>query len=136
MDLSKLATLKTMLITAGKFSEVYRYFLDHFGEDPAFLAKCESARDPLLEAALAEISRQMYGPAGVPADVVLTRFGRGGFIHGAFSVAGRVGAVIYFEDLRKGLVAVAAGGDEMKYARFTAKPPAAGGLTSWLPSDN
>ena len=55
MDLSKLADLKEKLVTTTKFISVWEHFLDHFGENPAFIKLGERVRHPFLEAVFTRI---------------------------------------------------------------------------------
>src|SRR5262249_52225983 len=49
MDLSLLETLKDKLLHAKQFSKVWEYFLDHFGENPDFVALGERTQDAFLK---------------------------------------------------------------------------------------
>jgi hypothetical protein len=134
MDLSRLATLKAKLLTAQNFGEILGYFLDHFGDHPAFIGLGEPARDEFLEQALAQVAAQLFGKAVPIRDLRLVRLPEHEFVHGGFLVGGKVGTLIYFEDLRKGLISVAwsLSPPETKYARFSGRPVP----HSWLRSDN
>jgi hypothetical protein len=134
MDLSKLATLKVKLLTATNFGEVLGFFLDHFGDHPAFLDLGEPITDEFLTAVLAQVAGEMFHKPVVLRDIRLIRLPDYEFIHGGFSAEGKVGTLLYFEDARKGLVSVAwsLSPPETKYARFTGRPVP----NSWLRSDN
>jgi hypothetical protein len=134
MDLSKLATLKSKLLTADNFGEVTGYFLDHFGDHPIFIELGEPTRDDFLEQVLAQVAGQLFGRNVVMRDIRLVRLPEHGFIHGGFLVEGKVGTIIYFEDERKGLISIAwsLSPPETKYARFTGRPV----TNSWLRSNN
>jgi hypothetical protein len=134
MDLSKLATLKAKLLTAKHFGEVTGYFLDHFGDHPAFLDLGEPTTDDFLDQVLAQVAGQLFGRSVVIHGIRLVRLPEHSFVHGGFSVEGKVGTLIYFEDERKGLISIAwsLSPPETKYARFAGRPV----LNSWLRSDN
>lgn len=122
MDLSRLQTLREKLATAREFGDVWRYFLDHFGEDQAFLDFGEPVRDPFLEGIIAQIGRQMFGEEVTLTDWVLRRVPGHGFIHGSGDLHGRLAGVLYFEADRAGLLAVIMlNPPETKYARFGAR---------------
>src|SRR5689334_3081874 len=98
MDLSQLATLKTKLLTAKNFGEVTGYFLDHFGEDPAFMELGEPIRDEFIEQVLAQVAGQIFQRMVVIRNIRLVRLPEHEFIHGGFMVEGKVGTLLYFED--------------------------------------
>ena len=134
MDLSKLATLKAKLATAKNFSEVTGYFLDHFGEDPSFLELGQLASDDFIEQVVAEVAGQLFGRRVPIRNLRLVRLPEQEFLHGGFTVEGKVGTLIYFEDQRKGLIAIAwsVAPPETKFARFSGQPVP----SSWLRSSN
>jgi hypothetical protein len=124
MDLGKLQTLKRMLTTAREFSSVFAYFLDHFGESPEFIALGERTDSPFLETVLAEIGKELFGKEVQVQDVLLTRLAEQGFIHGACSLGGTLANVLYFEDVRMGLLVVVLSFDtnETRLVRFSGRP--------------
>jgi hypothetical protein len=121
MDLSLLATLKDKLVNATEFSDVWRYFLDHFGEDPKFIALGDRSRDAFLEAVLDQIGMQMFGKPGSVTDLLLSHLPEHHFTHGGVLLDGHLANVLYFDDIRSGMVAVwmATPSGETKYARFS-----------------
>jgi hypothetical protein len=124
MDLAKLATLREKLLHADDFGTVWKYFLDHFGEDPAFIALGEPASEPFLEAVFAEVGRQLVGRPVTVRNLRLIRLAEQGFIHGGALLDGRPANVLYFEDVRVGMLGVvwSVAPGEMKYARFHGQP--------------
>jgi hypothetical protein len=125
MDLTLLATLKDKLVTATEFDDVFRYFLDHFGENPKFIALGERSHDPFLVAVIEQIASQIFGKR-VPLDnLLLTRLPDHNFTHGGVILNSHLANVLYFDDIRMGLVAVLMGfpTGEMKYARFSGQRP-------------
>jgi hypothetical protein len=134
VDLSKLATLKAKLVTAKNFGEVTGYFLDHFGDDPAFLTLGQPTTDDFIEQVLAQVAAQLFQRDVVIQDLRLVRLPEHEFLHGGFHVGGKIGTLIYFEDERKGLISIAwsLSPPETKYARFSGRPVP----NSWLRSSN
>src|SRR5262245_19566334 len=102
MDLALLTTLKDKLVQAKNFTEVWQYFFDQFGEDPAFIALGERTEHPFLEAILVQIGKEMFGHEVDLADVLLTRLPEQEFVHGGLTLDGRLANVIYFEDIQVG----------------------------------
>jgi hypothetical protein len=124
MDLTRLQELKHKLLHEEKFDPVWSFFLDHFGKDPNFIALGERAQHPLVEAVVTQVGRQLFARDGTVSRLLLTRLPDEQFIHGGFFMGERPGGVIYFEDARIGLVAVAdiPPSIEAKYARFSGHP--------------
>jgi hypothetical protein len=124
MDLAKLATLKDKLLHADEFGTVWKYFLDHFGEDPAFIALGEPTEQPFLEAVFAEIGRQLLGRPLTVSRLRLIRLPEEGFIHGGAALDGKPANVLYFEDVQVGMLGVvwSLAPGVMKYARFSGRP--------------
>jgi hypothetical protein len=124
MDLARLQELKQKLLHEERLAPVWEFFLSRFGENPEFIALGERARHPFVETVVAEVGRQMYPREAEVSGLLLTRVPGRQFLHGAFSVGGRIGGVIYFEDARVGLVVVPdkPPSIEVKYARFSGHP--------------
>jgi len=124
MDMNHLQELQRKLRHDKDLAPVWDYFLTHLAEAPAFMALGERSRDPFVESVVTEVSRQLYGPSGKVHGLMLTRLPERAFIHGGFTVGGRIGAVFYFEEVGMGLVAVAENPPStvMRYARFSGHP--------------
>jgi hypothetical protein len=124
VDLTLLATLKDKLVNATDFSEVFHYFLDHFGCDPDFIALGERTESPRLVTIIAQAAGQMFGKPVTPTDVLFARLPEQGFLHGRCVVVDKVANVIYFEDIHTGLLAViwSFAPAETKLARFRCQP--------------
>jgi hypothetical protein len=90
----------------------------------AFIELGEPIRDEALETTIAHVVLQMFPRDGEDIQVRLIGLADQGFIHGNVVVAGRVGGVLYFEDVRVGLIAVSESfpSDETKFARFSTMP--------------
>src|SRR5207244_1562321 len=90
MDLSLLKTLKQQLHEAEQFSDVWDYFMTHFGEVPEFIALGQRGSDPFLEMVLAEVGRQLFGREIRISNLLLTRIPEFGFIHGTVWIEGKL----------------------------------------------
>lgn len=121
MDLSRLATLKAKLVQAKEFSDIWTYFLDHFGEDPAFHALGERTRNGFIEAIFDNVAKAMFNGKIEGRDVLLTRLADHLFIHGGGIFGSHLVNVIYFEDIQVGVVIVVKpfSKDPQQYIRFT-----------------
>ena len=124
MELSLLGTLKEKLINNKVLADVQTYFLDHFGENQQFMDLGEEYSDPFLEGILRQVARQLQGRAVTVDNVLLLRLPEEGFIHGHCAIDGRMGALLYFEDIRQGLLSViwSLSPPETKFVRFSARP--------------
>jgi hypothetical protein len=120
MELGLLATLKDKLLHAEKFDTVFAYFLDHFGEDPLFIAMGEPAESPMLEAVIAQLGVQVLHYRDGVTNLFLTRLADRRFIHGGGRLGDYLLTVFYFEDIQMGLAcAVAPGSEQTQYMRFS-----------------
>ena len=124
MDLDRLATLKEELLHTADFKQIWSYFMDNFGEDPAFIALGERAQHPMLEAIVTQTCRQLFGKPVTFGHLLLTRLPEYQFIHGGLMVEGKLGMVFYFEDIQVGLllVVMAFGAGDNRLVRFTGRP--------------
>jgi hypothetical protein len=55
----QLAALKDQLVTAKQFSDVYTYFFDRLGEDPAFLEHGQREDNKFLKSVLASVGEEL-----------------------------------------------------------------------------
>jgi hypothetical protein len=121
MDLTRLQELKRKLIHDKDLMPVWNYFLDHFGNDPDFMALGHGTSDPFLESVLAQVGVQMFPQDALVIQSQLVRLDDQQFIHGSVNVAGRPGIIFYFEEDQVGMVVVSdqAAFDNAKMARFS-----------------
>jgi hypothetical protein len=124
MDLTKLQELKRLLVEEKVLSTIWTYFLDHFGHDSAFHGLGQRGRHAFVEAVIAQVVRQLYPQAEAVTGLLLDRLAEQEFVHGGFFVEARPGGVIYDEDGRVGLIAIAElpPSIDVKYARFLGQP--------------
>jgi hypothetical protein len=123
MDLSLLKTLEEKLHQAQEFSDVWDYFLTHFGQKPEFIALGQRTGDDFLEAVLAEVGKQLFGRPVRITDMLLTRLPEHGFIHGSVVLEGKLTSAIYFEKIHKGMLGIlwSSSPPETKFVRFTGR---------------
>jgi hypothetical protein len=124
MDFIQFHELKQKLLHDRDLAPVWRYFLNHFAEQPGFMELGEQARNVFVEAVIDQVGIQLYGNSSKVRDLILRRLDDQRFVHGGFMVDGRVGGVIFFEDAHIGLVTVAElpPSIDVKYARFSGQP--------------
>ncbi|HZL36059.1 MAG TPA: hypothetical protein VFC78_12155 [Tepidisphaeraceae bacterium] len=132
MNLSNLKELKQRVASAKDLAAPFRYFLDHFGEDPAFLDMGRRVQNPVLEALLSAVAGQMAPGANAVRDLLLIELADHGFIHGNCRFHGRNANLLFFTDIAVGIVAVSPPrpGDATNYCRFTARRAGEGEVPS------
>src|SRR5262245_23900652 len=123
MDLSKLATLKDLLLNGNDFARTWEYFLDNFGENAQFMDGGERTQSPLLEAVISQVGQQLAGEPVALKDLLLVKIPGQDFIHGGCQIGTRIASVIYFENDKSGLIAIpwSPATGETKYARFSTR---------------
>ncbi len=104
-DLKKLTTLKQLLVEATDLSDVYGYFMDHFGQSPELMTFGEPLRDTALIDVLELIGSQVIGKKVRISQPFLLHVAEQTFIHGVFRLGDHIASVFYFEDIEKGLAA-------------------------------
>ena len=119
MDLSRLDTLKTLIVEAKEFAEPFNYFFDHFGEQRDFMREGERTQNSLLDEILKRLGENLYGEGAPYVPGILTEIKDYHFFHGNCFVAGRLGVVIFFSDLDMGLLSIAEPGKGALMMRFT-----------------
>ena len=121
MSSEAIEVLKDKLINAKDLSDVMDYFLTHLGEDPEFLSLGKRIQHPVLEVLLPQIGKQMLGKRAKMKHLELMRVPEHHLVHGGFTLGGKIGNLIYFEDIHLGLLAVAVSfrTGETKFARFS-----------------
>lgn len=130
MDLRLLETLKQKLAKSKDLAEPFEYFIDHFGTDLQFMQMGQSFQAPVLEEFIAGIAQHWFKTNLIRLDQQLVQIPKTSFVHGICRINGRQSNVIYFDDIKVGLVALlpTRPGEKMEYGRFTgrkAPPPEA-----------
>ncbi|MUG96425.1 hypothetical protein F7734_30395 [Scytonema sp. UIC 10036] len=122
MKIDRLQELKRKLTFEADLSDIWLYYMDHFADDPKFTDLGEPAYSEYLDAVLHKTCQQMFGSAIKITNFFPIYIAQYRLFHGPFQVDGRIGGVIYFEDLKIGLLAVSADNpptDAVKYSRFS-----------------
>jgi hypothetical protein len=124
MDLSLLETLREQLGKATRFSEVWDFFLTNFGEKPDFFQVGEKIQDEFLEQVLGQVGQSLFGKPVAVEAVQLLGLREHHFIHGSALINRKLTTILYFDDLCKGMLAIAWAikPAEMTFARFTGVP--------------
>ena len=107
MDLTLLDTLRFKIATDKVLADVFEYFFDNFGEDPEFFSVGTPVEDTRLAQLLAHVGGALFKAAKITLrDSRLVRIDEYSFIHGGFLMNGALANVIYFDDIKKGILAV------------------------------
>jgi hypothetical protein len=125
MKLARLKQLKQKLLQEKDLSKIWLFYMDEFADHPEFIEVGSPKSDSFLEAVIPQICKQMFGTQVNIADLLLIYIPEYQFFHAPFVAGGRTGGLIYFEEERIGLLAVATGfpmSDEVKYSRFSSAP--------------
>jgi hypothetical protein len=104
-DLKKLITLRQRLVEATDFSDVYVYFMDHFGQSPDLMTLGKPLRDKAFLDVLEHIGAQVIGKKARVSQPFLLHVAEASFIHGAFRLGDHLASVFYFGDIKMGLAA-------------------------------
>jgi hypothetical protein len=122
MNIDRLQELKQKLTDVADLSDIWLFYMDHFADHPEFTELGEPAENEYLDAVLHKTCQQMFGRAIKITGFFLIYIAPYRLFHGPFQVEGRIGGVIYFEDIKIGLLAVSADyppTDAVKYSRFS-----------------
>ncbi|WP_017651760.1 hypothetical protein [Fortiea contorta] len=122
MEIERLQELKQKLTNEADFSEIWSFYMDHFADHPEFTDLGRPAHNEYLDAVLNKTCQQMFGKPIKITNFFLIYIAKYKLFHGPFQVEKRIGGVIYFEDIKVGLLAVSADyppTDAVKYSRFS-----------------
>ena len=122
MNIDRLLELKQKLTDEADLSQIWLFYMDHFADHREFTELGEPAHNDFLEAVLHKSCQQIFGEAIKINHFLLIHIAKYQFFHGPFQVERRMGGVIYFEDIKIGLLAVSADfppTDAVRYSRFS-----------------
>lgn len=122
MALNRFQVLKHKISEEPDLARVWLYFMDKFVDDPEFVHLGDETRDQFLEGVVPQVCGQMFTKKDRVGPLQLILIPAHSFIHGPVAVGGRLGSVIYFKDLQKGVLAVPnkrSEKPEVNYARFS-----------------
>ena len=122
MKIDRLQSLKQKLTNEADLPDIWLFYIDHFAPRPEFTDLGEPTDNEYLDAVLHKICQQMFGRTIKITDFLLIYIAPYNLFHGAFQVEGRIGGMIYFEDIKIRLLAVSVDHPPthaVKYSRFS-----------------
>ncbi|MBE9053530.1 hypothetical protein IQ243_24620 [Nostocales cyanobacterium LEGE 11386] len=122
MNIDRWQELKQKLTIEPDLSDIWLFYMDHFADHPKFTELGEPIYNEYLNSVIQKTCQQIFGTAIRITDFLPIYIAQYGFFHAPFQVQRRIGGVIYFEDIKIGLIAVSADyppTDEVKYSRFS-----------------
>jgi hypothetical protein len=122
MKITRLKELKQRMLREKDLSKIWLFYMDHFADHAEFTELGKPIQNEYLDAILPQICKQMFGRTVKISDFLAIYLAEYQFCHGPFEVDGRIGGVIYFEEIKTGLLAVSenpALSNEVKYSRFS-----------------
>ena len=122
MNIDRFQELKQKLTLDADLSNIWLFYMDHFADHAEFTDLGEPANNEYLDSVIQKTCEQMFGRTVKITDFLLIYIAEYGFFHGPFQVELRIGGVLYFEDIKVGLIAVSADyppTNAVKYSRFS-----------------
>jgi hypothetical protein len=122
MNIERLQELKQKMINDKDLSQIWLFYMDHFADHREFTELGKPAHNDYLDVVLHKTCQQMFGKAIMIDNFFLIYLAEHQFFHGPFQVEGRIGGVIFFEDIKVGLLAVSSEfppTDAVTYSRFS-----------------
>jgi hypothetical protein len=127
LDLRKLEDLKEKMQIEEDFGTIWKFFFDHFGENPEFMTLGSRADETMrlfLEPILEGICKQLVNREVMAAQFILTELPDQKFYHGPCLTDAGIAVVFYFEDLKMGMFSLTPGlgSGLVHYGRFSTIP--------------
>jgi hypothetical protein len=122
MKIDRLPELKQKLTNERDLSQIWSFYMDHFADHPKFANLGEPAHNEYLDTVIHKTCQLMFGKTAKITNSLLIYISKYQLFHGPFQAGGRIGGVIYFKDIKIGLLAVSADyppTDVVKYSRFS-----------------
>jgi len=121
MKAEHFSALKEKILGAENFNEVWEYFFDHFSDNPAFMNMGKKTQNALLRTILEEVGERLFRQKVKVTNMMLTEILQHHFVHGACFVQGRLASVLYFEDVKVGMLSILSSAQkhEVSMIRFT-----------------
>ncbi len=107
------------LLNEKQLSKVWLFYMDYFSDHKEFTDLGKPIQHSVLEKIVPIISNKIFHETS--QNLFLITIPEYQFIHGSFFVGNRIGALIYFEENCKGMVAISEllPSNMVQYSRFT-----------------
>ena len=116
----KVEVLKRRLRQDTELSQFWEYYFTHFAEQPSFHKMGSPCSNKVVEDRLRLVGQKLFGRDRILLeDLMLIEIPQFGLIHGACSLQGALASVLYFPEMKAGVIAVARSNGQMTYARIT-----------------
>jgi hypothetical protein len=127
LDLRKLEDLKEKMQVEEDFGTIWKFFFDHFGENPEFMTmggRADESMRQFLEPILESICKELVNREVMTAEFILTEIPDQKFYHGPCLTDAGIAVVFYFEDLNMGMFSLTPGlgSGLVHYGRFSTIP--------------
>jgi hypothetical protein len=122
MNIKRLKQLKQKLIKEKDLSEIWLFYMDHFADHEEFTELGQAVQHNYLNTVLVATCQQLFRKKITITNFLLIHLAEYQFYHGPFDVEGHMGSVIFFEDIKMGMLAVSAPFPTTKpvtYSRFS-----------------
>lgn len=122
MEIQRLEELKEKLTSENDFSKIWNFYMDNFADHAEFTDLGHPGKNKYLDTVVRKTCQEIFGHKIKITDFLLIKIAKYKFFHGPFQVDGRIGGVIYFQDINIGLLAVSADNSNngmVKYSRFS-----------------
>ena len=122
MNIKRLEKLKQKLTTEADLSNIWLFYMDNFADHAEFTDLGKPVYNQYLDAMLHSNCQQIFGKKIRITNFFPIHIAEYNFFHAPFQAGKRIGGVIYFEDIKVGLIAVSAHyppTDEVRYSRFS-----------------
>lgn len=106
MQAEHFLTLKEKIMTAENFNEPWNYFFDHFSGNPAFMNLGKRMESLFLQSIFEEVGERLFRKKVKVTNLLLSRISQHHFVHGACFINGRMASVLYFEDVKMGILSI------------------------------
>ncbi|MBF0427709.1 MAG: hypothetical protein HQL94_02190 [Magnetococcales bacterium] len=96
--------LGSLLAHAEEFSDIFKYFLDHLGEDMDFIRLGKRLNSPALKKTLQSIGDRILNEKSILTKITATIIPQHQFIHGACFINGQLAIFFIFKAFSMGLL--------------------------------
>lgn len=117
----KLDELKKLLAATDDLNRAFSFFLDHFGNDPAFIQCGKVAKHEMLKLVLKSVCDDLFEKQGKVTNLKLFNAAKTKFFHGLCQMGGKTASFFYFDEIEMGMICIMMGPafGQMSYVRFT-----------------